>query len=66
MWILIVIILALVGFDLAAMLWGVDSRESSQNLEWGRPQSAGPLLFPCSAGAHAGGRRGGSISSQAR
>lgn len=42
MWILIVMILAVVSLDLAATLWGTDSRESSQNPEWTYPERVEP------------------------
>lgn len=66
MWVLFSLILALVGFDLAAMFWGVDSRESSQDPVWGRPQRVGPSLFPGAAGRRIGSRSRSSVSSHAR
>jgi hypothetical protein len=46
MWTLIAIVLALGCFELAVVLWGVDSRESSQNPEWTHLEHTGSSLFP--------------------
>jgi hypothetical protein len=46
MWILIATALAIAIFDLAALIWSEDSRESSQNPDWQRLQRTGPLLPP--------------------
>jgi hypothetical protein len=45
MWIVIGIILGLIGLDLAAALWSIDSREGGQNPEWARLDLVGPSLF---------------------
>lgn len=46
MWILITTILAITIFEVAALRWGVNSRESGPNPDWMRLERTGTPLTP--------------------